>query len=103
MCLDRSQNKQRLLPYTTLKDCFLYPTRRVFTARYGHSPYIKHTLFVFKAIINYPAKIWLRGTNHEDSRYAIFSSLLPLTPWIQFSQRLTRTSYVFLPQNERPD
>ena len=30
-----SQNKQRLFPYTALTDWFLWPKRRVFTARYG--------------------------------------------------------------------
>jgi len=35
-----SQNKQRLFPYTTLTDWFLYPRRNVFTARYGLDVYI---------------------------------------------------------------
>jgi hypothetical protein len=48
-----SENKEQLLPCTTLKDCFLYPRIRVFTARYGLSPYIKHTRFVLKGLILY--------------------------------------------------
>jgi hypothetical protein len=58
-----SQNKQQLLPYTTLRDKFLKPTWRVFTAQYAISPYIKQTHFVFKGLI----KIWsVCGTNMND-------------------------------------
>jgi len=35
-----SQYKQRLFPYTTLTDWFIYPRRSVFTARYGLGLYI---------------------------------------------------------------
>ena len=42
-----SQNKQRLLPYSTLTVWFLYPRWRVFTARYGLSPYITLIRLVF--------------------------------------------------------
>jgi hypothetical protein len=42
--LYRSQNKQQLLPYKTLRDWFLYPMWRVFTARYELSPYKTDTL-----------------------------------------------------------
>jgi len=35
-----SQNKQRLLPYTTLTDWFLEQRRSVFTATYGLNVYI---------------------------------------------------------------
>ena len=38
--LYRSQNKQRLFPYTTLTDWFLELRRSVFTARYGLSIYV---------------------------------------------------------------
>jgi hypothetical protein len=47
-----SQNKQQLLPYKTLRDCFLKPTWRVFTARYALSLYIEQTRFVFKGLIS---------------------------------------------------
>jgi hypothetical protein len=46
-----SQNKQQLLPYKTLRDWFLWPKWRVFTARYALSPYIKQIRFVFKGLI----------------------------------------------------
>jgi hypothetical protein len=46
-----SQNKQQLLPYKTLRDWFLQPKWRVFTARYALSPYIKQTGFVFKVLM----------------------------------------------------
>jgi hypothetical protein len=45
-----SQNKQQLSPYKTLRDWFLKPKWRVFTARYALSPYIKQTRFVFKGL-----------------------------------------------------
>jgi hypothetical protein len=45
-----SQNKQQLLPYKTLRDWFLQPKWRVFTARYALSPYIKVIRFVFKML-----------------------------------------------------
>jgi hypothetical protein len=45
-----SQNKQQLLPYKTLRDWFLQPKWRVFTARYALSPYIKQIRFVFSGL-----------------------------------------------------
>jgi hypothetical protein len=48
--LGESKNKQRLLPWKTLTDCFLEPRWRVFTARYALSPYIKQIRFVFKGL-----------------------------------------------------
>jgi hypothetical protein len=51
-----SQNKQQLLPYKTLRDWFLYPRWRVFTARYALSPYIKQIRFVFKGLITNNSK-----------------------------------------------
>jgi hypothetical protein len=45
-----SQKKQQLLPYKTLRDRFLKPKWRVFTARYALSPYIKQIRFVFKGL-----------------------------------------------------
>jgi hypothetical protein len=46
-----SQNKQQLLPYKTLRDWFLQPKWRVFTARYALSPDIKQIRFVFKGLM----------------------------------------------------
>jgi hypothetical protein len=46
-----SQNKQQLLLYKTLRDWFLWPKWRVFTARYALSPYIKQIRFVFTGLI----------------------------------------------------
>jgi hypothetical protein len=57
-----SQNKQQLLPYKTLTDRFLQPKRRVFTARYALSPYIKQIRFVFKGLIN--KQIHFYGKQH---------------------------------------
>jgi hypothetical protein len=45
-----SQNKQQLLPYKILRDWFLEPKWRVFTARYALSPYIKQMRSVFKGL-----------------------------------------------------
>jgi hypothetical protein len=45
-----SPNKQQLLSYKTLRDWFLQLKWRVFTARYGLSPYIKQIRFVFKGL-----------------------------------------------------
>jgi hypothetical protein len=45
-----SQNKHQLLPYKTLRDWFLYPKWRVFSARYALSPYIKQIRFVFNLL-----------------------------------------------------
>jgi hypothetical protein len=53
-----SQNKQQLLPYKTLRDWFLYPKWRVFTARYVLSPYIKQIRFVFKGLKKPGERIW---------------------------------------------
>jgi hypothetical protein len=39
------------LPYKTLRDWFLQPKWRVFTARYALSPYIKQIRFVFIGLI----------------------------------------------------
>jgi hypothetical protein len=47
-----SQNKQQLLPYNTLRDWFLWPKWRVFTARYALSLYIKQAHFVFEGLMN---------------------------------------------------
>jgi hypothetical protein len=46
-----SQNKQQLLPYKTLKDWFLQPKWRVFTARYALSPNTKQMRSVFKGLM----------------------------------------------------
>jgi hypothetical protein len=46
--LYRSQNKQQVLPYNTLRGWFLQPKWRVFTAWYAPSPYIKQIRFVSK-------------------------------------------------------
>jgi len=35
-----AQNKHQILPYTTLKERFLWPRWRVFTAWYSQSPYV---------------------------------------------------------------
>ena len=37
------------MPYTTLTVWLLQPRQKVFTARYGLSPYTTHTRFVFKS------------------------------------------------------
>ena len=46
------QNKQYVLPYTStsLTYRFLWPKRRVFTARYGLSPYIKPIVLVLQGL-----------------------------------------------------
>jgi hypothetical protein len=59
-----SQNKQYILPYTSLTDWFLLPKCRAFTARYGLSPYVTQICFVFKGlnVINvYSRTHWPRG------------------------------------------
>jgi hypothetical protein len=56
-----SQNKQQILPYKTLRDWFLLPKWRVFTARYALRPYIKQIRFVFKGLkclqVNHKRKV----------------------------------------------
>jgi hypothetical protein len=42
-----SQNRQRLLLYTSLTGWFLYPWWKVFAARYGLIAYIKQIMFCF--------------------------------------------------------
>jgi len=44
------QNKQRLLPYTTVTDDFYNRGGGVFTAWYGLGPYITRIRFVFKGL-----------------------------------------------------
>jgi hypothetical protein len=51
MCLYGSLNKQQLLPYKILRNWFVQPTWRVFTARYALSSYIKQMRFVFKELM----------------------------------------------------
>jgi hypothetical protein len=51
--LHGSRNKQQTLSYTTLKDRFLQPWWKVFTARYGLIPYITQIFFVFKGITSH--------------------------------------------------
>ena len=41
-----SQQRPRPLLYTSLTDLFLQPWRRVFTARYGLTPYIKQITII---------------------------------------------------------
>jgi hypothetical protein len=71
-----SQNKQPLLPYTTFTDWFVQPRRRVFTVRYGLSPYTTHTPFVFK---------WLMTLHQIEMKWddAILKSVCRLCklPW----------------------
>jgi hypothetical protein len=53
MCFVRISEQTATLPYKTLRDWFLQPKWRVFTARYALSPYIKQIRFVFKGLITY--------------------------------------------------
>ena len=48
-----AQNKHQILPYTTLKERFLWPRWRVFTAWYSQSPYVTQICFVFKRLMSH--------------------------------------------------
>jgi hypothetical protein len=63
-----SQNKQQLLPYKTIRDWFLQPKWRVFTARYALSPYLKQTRFVFKGLMVRKPSI-IRGQGSKGQLY----------------------------------
>jgi hypothetical protein len=51
MCFVRISEQTATLAYKTLRDWFLSPKWRGFTARYARSPYIKQIRFVFKGLI----------------------------------------------------
>jgi hypothetical protein len=59
----RSQNKQQLLPYTTLTACFIQPKCRVFTVRYALRSYIKQVRSVFEGLMS----LVEHYTTHEGS------------------------------------
>jgi len=53
-----SENKQRIFPYATLTDWFLYPRQKVFTTRYGLLPYLKQITFTLPKVtsLNFSSK-----------------------------------------------
>jgi hypothetical protein len=102
------------LPYKTLRDWFLQPKWRVFTARYALSPYIKQIRFVFKGLI-----LVFQDSYHLFPFALLFSSFLHLmlirSPFLWSSTflilvflccllRLPHCPYVaFVQQLRRPD
>jgi hypothetical protein len=87
-----SQNKQRLLPCTTLTSWFLKPSCRVFAARYGVSPYTCTTQirFVFEVLI-------MRGNISVNFSTPLLSRYLEPCLWTDEYGAITLSDKYLLP------